>query len=182
VKDRLHVWFIIPGKEISKLNKESALIDPSHHHYNKLCSDSVVSIIVDVPNYCQSSNWWGVAICIALKPLNMQPSSSTHVRPSSMGNEETCIYYWASKAPDVEPDFSFPIEPNFGHFAYECSEEKCQVQLIFFVENLSKPLKPRIRKCGCSVIFKENIEDWCKLSRLTEMTNDMQYSDELKVE
>ncbi|TKY56995.1 TMV resistance protein N [Spatholobus suberectus] len=160
MEDRPHFLFVIPGKEIQKWNEECFVIDPSHHPYNMLGSDLVASIIVDVPSYCGSSGWLGIVICLALEPSNMQHSSPTH----SMGNEETCIYYWAGKAPDGEPDLTFPIVPKFSHFVYECNEEKCLLQLIFYVENHSKPLKPTIRKLGCRVIFKEDVEDWWKHS------------------
>ncbi|XP_027368534.1 TMV resistance protein N-like [Abrus precatorius] len=168
MEDRPHIWFIIPGKEIPKWNEQHFPIDPSHHPYNKLGSDSVASMVVDVPNSCRYSEWWGIIICIALESLNLQLSSPSHVRPSSMGNEETCIYYWICKAPDGEPvDLCIPPEPKFGHLVSECCEEKCQLQLTFYVENLSKTWKPTIRKYGCRVIFKEDAEDWCKFSRLT---------------
>ncbi|KAG4953191.1 hypothetical protein JHK87_038785 [Glycine soja] len=153
MEDRPHFLFIIPGREIQKWNEVFFLIDPSHHPYNRLGSDSVASIIVDVPNYLVSSGWLGIAICLALEPPNMQHSSPSHVSPHPVGNEDTCIYYWACKVPQGEPDLTFPIGPKFSHFVYECNEEKCQLQLIFYVENHSKPWKPRIRKCASVMRF-----------------------------
>jgi len=161
MEDRPHFMFIIPGREIQKWNEECFLVDPSHHPYNMLGCDSVASILVEAPNYSESSGWSRTAICLALEPSNMEPSSQSHVSSYSMGNEETCIYYWACKAPGGEPDLIFPIEPKHGDSVHECNEEKCLLQLIFYVENHSKAWKPSIRKCGCSVIFKEDIEEWC---------------------
>lgn len=140
--------FIIPGREIQKWNQECFLVDPSHHPYNMLGCDSAASIKVEAPQYCESSGWLGIAICLALE------RSQSHVSPHSKGNEETSIYFWACKAHDGEPDFIFPTVPE-----HEC--EKCLLQLIFYVENHSKAWKPSIRKCGCSVIFKEDVEEWC---------------------
>jgi len=161
MEGRPHFMFIIPGREIQKWNEECFVVDPSHHPYNMLGCVSAASIIVEAPKYCESSGWLGIAICLALEPSNMQASPQSHVSPHFMGKEETFIYYWACKAHGGEPDLIFPIEPKHSHSVHECNEEKCLLQLIFYVENHSKAWKPSIRKCGCSVIFKEDVEEWC---------------------
>lgn len=158
MENRPHFLFIIPGREIQKWNENSFLIDASNHPYNMLGSDSAASIIVDVPNYYGSSGWLGIAICLALEPSNVQHSSPSHVSPHSIGNEEMCIYYWAGKALDVEPDLTFPIGPKFGHLVYEGNEDKCLLQVILYVENHSKTWKPIIRKYDCRIIFKETLK------------------------
>lgn len=154
---------------------------------------------MDVPEDCKLSEWWGIAVCLVLEPLNMDVPSSSNARPTSTGNEEIGIYYWVCKAPDQDPDPNFPIAPKFGHLVYKfegpyihiiflnayhvyiqhyLSEEQSQLQLIFFVENLSESCKATIKKCGCRVICKGKIEEWRKhsdalnISRLREKNED----------
>jgi len=57
---------------------------------------------VDVPEDCQLSEWWGIAVCLVLEPLNMDVPSSSNARPTSTGNEEIGIYYWVCKTPDKD--------------------------------------------------------------------------------
>ncbi|TKY56993.1 TMV resistance protein N [Spatholobus suberectus] len=169
----------------------------------------VTSIIVNVPEDIKLSEWWGIAVCLALEPSNMDVSSPSYVRPTSTGNEEMCIYYWVCKAPDRYPDPKFPIASKFGHLVnkfndpyvhiiflnsdhvyiqHYLSGEQSKLQLIFFVENLSESCKATIKKCGCRVICKEKIEEWRKhsdglnISRLTEMNDDEGCHHELEVE
>ena len=179
-------WFIIAGSEIPSWfdNQNYHLIDASHPPYNKLGCDSVVSIVVNVPDYCKWSEWWGISVCLAFEPINIHVSSPSDLRPGSKGNDEEMIFcYWACKAPNREPDLGFPMGPKFGHLVYESSDpyihlifltgehkyikhylggEQSQLELIFYVENLCQPWKPTIRKCGCRVICKEDVENWRK--------------------
>ena len=129
MENRQHFMFIIPKREIKKWNEECFLVDPSHHPCNMLGCDSVASTIVEAPNYSGSGGWLGIAICLALEPSNMQSSSQSHVSLYSMGNEET----GACKAPGGEPDLIFPIVSKHSHSVHECNEEKCLLQLIFYV-------------------------------------------------
>nr|XP_027186896.1 uncharacterized protein LOC113784849 [Cicer arietinum] len=79
-EDRPHLWVTNPGREIPPWfnNQKVDFIKPFHHPYNKLLScDSMASIKVEVPDHCQSSKWWGIAICLALEPLTMQHNSSS---------------------------------------------------------------------------------------------------------
>ncbi|KAK7276510.1 hypothetical protein RIF29_17650 [Crotalaria pallida] len=176
-EDGLDLWFIVPGREIPSWfdNQVNVPINPTQHPYDMLGCDSITSIIVDVPNYCQLSEWWGIAVCLAFEPIE------PHIRPASVGSEEMCIYYWACKSPDREPDPDFSIGYKFGHLVYECSDpyihiifltgehiyiehylsgEQNQLELIFFVENLSTTWRTTINRCGCRVLCKEDIEYW----------------------
>jgi hypothetical protein len=152
-------------------------IKPTHHPYNKLVCDSIASIKVEVSDQCQSSKWWGIAICLALEPSTMQQSSP----PSHVIEASTCNYYWSCKDPNWEPYLDFPIGLKYG---YQCGDypythiiflsgdhtyiqhylsgEKSQLELMFYVENFSKLGRPiTINKCGCRVICKEDVENWC---------------------
>lgn len=60
---------------------------------------------MDVPKDCQLSEWWGIAVYLALEPLNMEESSPSYKRPTSYGNEEMCIYYRVCKAPELTQSF-----------------------------------------------------------------------------
>ncbi|XP_047173461.1 TMV resistance protein N-like [Vigna umbellata] len=115
------LWFITPGNEIpSWFNNQNFLeIDSSDQTYEKLCCDSVTSITVDVSEDFQLSEWWGIAVCLVLEPLNMDVPSSSNARSTSTVNEEIGIYYWVCKAPDKDPDPNFPIAPKFGHKLYK---------------------------------------------------------------
>ncbi|XP_027368535.1 TMV resistance protein N-like [Abrus precatorius] len=191
-------WFVIPGNEI-----------PSWFNNQEWFSiDSFTSITVDVPNHYQASEWWGIAVCLALEPLNVV-SSPSYVTPISTHNKEMCIYYWVCKAPDREPDPKFPIASKYGHLVYEFNDpyihiiflsgdhvyiqhylsgEQNNLQLIFYVENLSESCKATIKKCGCRVICKEDIENWhnhsydLHISRLTETEDDERCSHVLELE
>lgn len=201
----------MPGNEIPSWfeNQNCFTIDSSCDPYDKLGCDSVISIIVDVPKDCQLSEWWGITVCLALEPSNMEVPSSSYVRPTFNGNEEMCTYYWVCKAPNRDPDPEFPIASKFGHLVHKFNDpyfhiillspvhayiehylsgEQTQLQLIFFVKNRSESCKAIIKKCGCRVISKENIEEWRKhingldISRLTEENYDVGCSYKLEVE
>ncbi|WVY91203.1 hypothetical protein V8G54_036717 [Vigna mungo] len=197
------LWFIIPGNEIPSWfnNQNSLAIDSSDETYEKLCCDSVTSITVDVPEDFQLSEWWGIAVCLVLEPLNMDVPSSSNARSTSTVNEEIGIYYWVCKAPDKDPDPNFPIAAKFGHMLYKfkdpyihiiflnadhvyiqhyLSGQQTQLEVILFVENFSESCKARIKKCGCRVICKEKIEEWRKhsddliISRITETNHELE--------
>ncbi|KAJ1383734.1 Leucine-rich repeat domain superfamily [Sesbania bispinosa] len=135
------LWFIIPGSEIPPWfeNQDSFQIDPSQQPYNKLGCDSVTSIKVEVPNHCKSSEWWGIAVCLALESLHMEVSSPSnhHV------NELECVYYWVCKAPDREPDPNFPIASKYGSLVYEFNDP--YIHILFLT---SEHVYPTLSKWG----------------------------------
>jgi len=79
------------------------------------------------------------------------------------------------------------LNADHVYIQHYLSGEQTQLEVVFFVENLSESCKARIKKCGCRVICKEKIEEWRKhsdglnISRITE-TNEDEKRHELEVE
>jgi len=92
--------------------------------------DSITSIIVDIPDYFHSSEWRGIAVCLALEPLNMEASSSSYVGATFMDNEVICSYRWSCKSPYREPDPKFPITSGLEHWVYEFNETSIHIILL----------------------------------------------------
>ncbi|KAI9084097.1 hypothetical protein K1719_033953 [Acacia pycnantha] len=119
-----------------------------------------VSFIISIsPHYRDSSEWWGIAICLVIE------------RDLAFGGWDTI--YWTFRFPNQ--GFQIPylpgeqvfLDPNNGHRLYiayiRCS---CLVvdglQMAFFSENAIKNKSPaiKIKKCGWRAVRKEDVEAW----------------------
>ncbi|KAI4308560.1 hypothetical protein L6164_031619 [Bauhinia variegata] len=83
-------FLFIPGSDIPAwFNNQNYYMDSPIHDevqdifkpkksVSRLSNQSLTSIIVDIPHYCLSSKWWGIAVCLVLeKPFPSVPWSST---------------------------------------------------------------------------------------------------------
>ncbi|CAL0317941.1 unnamed protein product [Lupinus luteus] len=164
------LWFLIPGSEIPPWfeHQDYFTLKPSlapfdyHEEYA-----FIVSTIVNIPDYCLSSDWIGIFVCFLLESgLKADPHRHIHRSPVTIG--------WSFKDPDTE--MVYPLRftkrrwthfkgkhlfvTTFGsdHRIYKhyltCGKSK--VQLIFCGENICKCGKLKLENCGIRVICKED--------------------------
>ncbi|KAI4308570.1 hypothetical protein L6164_031629 [Bauhinia variegata] len=151
---------------------------------------SLMSIMVDIPDYCISSEWWGIAVCLVLE--NPFPASSWFSAP----------LYWMCKTPGAE----FPLPSGniyVGRIEEFADPHLCilllrgddrniqrhlrgnhgQLQLLFYAEanaheddEADDPGMLNISKCGCCVLCKEDLEVWGKAMIERKQSNDFEIS------
>ncbi|OIW02449.1 hypothetical protein TanjilG_05042 [Lupinus angustifolius] len=164
------LWFLIPGSEIPAWfeHQDYFSLKPSlapfdyHEEYA-----FIVSTIVNIPDYCLSSDWIGIIVCFLLES-GLKADLHRHIRrsPVTIG--------WSFKDPDAETVYPLRFTKRrwthfkgnhllittFGsdHRIYKhyltCGKSK--VQLIFCGENICKCGKLKLKNCGIRVICKED--------------------------
>ncbi|KAI9071470.1 hypothetical protein K1719_046563 [Acacia pycnantha] len=116
-----------------------------------------VSFIISIsPHYCDSSEWWGIAICLVIE------------NDFAFGRGQRDSIYWTLGFPNN--NFAGPIvllDPSESHHLYviyiRCS---CLVvdglQMTFFSRNAIENKSPafKISKCGWRAVCKEDVEAW----------------------
>ncbi|KAK7275627.1 hypothetical protein RIF29_16747 [Crotalaria pallida] len=164
------LWFLIPGSEVQPWfeHQDYFTLDPRlifldyHAEYA-----FIVSTIVDIPDYCRSSDWMGIVVCLLMESdLEAYPHRHTTRSPVTIG--------WSFKDPDTK--MVYPLHftrrqwthlrglhlliTSFGsdHRSYKryLTGGKRKVQLIFYGENTCKCGKLKLRNCGHRVICKED--------------------------
>ncbi|KAI4308566.1 hypothetical protein L6164_031625 [Bauhinia variegata] len=198
-------FFIIPGNEIPPWfsNQNSfhmeirspfpwetvnrrGIVDTRRRILPSVC-DSLISIIVDIPHYCLSSEWWGIAVCLALE------------------NQFSCRWdfdplYWICKTPEAElpvpsgnihpgmiEEFSDPhlcillLSGDERNIQRHLSSGSNQIQLLFFAEatpyeddDIDDPGMLNISKCGYRLLCKEDLEVWGKATRERKQSNNLE--------
>ncbi|KAI4308567.1 hypothetical protein L6164_031626 [Bauhinia variegata] len=149
--------------------------------------DSLISIIVDIPHYCFSSEWWGIAVCLALE------------------NQFSCCWdfaplYWICRTPGAElpvpsgdihtgmiVEFSDPhlcillLNGDERNIQRHLSSGSNQIQLLFFAEatpheddDSDDPGLLNISKCGYRVLCKEDLEVWGRATRERKQSNNLE--------
>ncbi|KAI9084095.1 hypothetical protein K1719_033951 [Acacia pycnantha] len=120
-----------------------------------------VSFIISIsPDYCDSSEWWGIAICLVIECDNAFGEEWDSILGTcGFPNHDFPNKYFVEQAVYLHSSHSHQI-----YILYiRCS---CFVvdglQMTFFSRNAIKNKSPalKIRKCGWRAVCKEDVEDW----------------------
>ncbi|KAI4308390.1 hypothetical protein L6164_031470 [Bauhinia variegata] len=124
--------------------------------------DSIISIGVHIPHHCLTSEWWRIDLCIVLQYVTSDPLENTSAN-----------VYWTVLA--TEPGFPshrgfvcIPTDEFHTPHLYVTSLRGLQEQLRGDSDQLeirigcktSENGKMKIRKCGCHVYCKDDVEVW----------------------
>ncbi|KAI4305434.1 hypothetical protein L6164_028800 [Bauhinia variegata] len=135
--------------------------------------DTLISILVDIPDYCLSSEWWGIVVCLVLE--NQFPPSRWWI----------ALLHWICKTPGAELPISsgalhggwieefrnthlciFLLRGDDQNIQRHLRGDHNQLQLLFYVEPISEddeaddPGFLNISKCGCRVLCTDDLEVW----------------------
>ncbi|KAI9073089.1 hypothetical protein K1719_044937 [Acacia pycnantha] len=120
-----------------------------------------VSFIISIsPHYCDSSEWWGIAICLVFEHDHAFGEGWDAIRWTfRFPNQGFPIKYFLAKSVYSHPSHSHRLCIIY----IPCS---CLVvdglQMAFFSKNANKNKSPafKIRKCGWRAVCKEDVEAW----------------------
>ncbi|KAI4305746.1 hypothetical protein L6164_029094 [Bauhinia variegata] len=148
-------------------NQNFTFLDAEVAHLN-LDLDSIVSIVVDIPQYCRESEWWRVDACLVLEYVESSPRSRD---PS-----ESFLSFVYTRVKATEPGFpsyhDFLIHlldtldgPHLWITSLRTLHEQLrgdsnQLELLFFTRTVPHYGTMKIRQCGCHVYGKEDAESW----------------------
>lgn len=173
---------MIPGREIPAWfeNQDYFTVDPNLTYFDYHEDYAfIVSTIVDIPDYCSSSDWIGIAVCLSLES-NLKPHPHRHHcrSPVTIG--------WSFKAPHAKMVYPLRFSKRhwthfrghhllitvFGsdHRIYKryLTGDKNKVQLIFYGANNCKCGKLKLTNCGSRVVCKED-EVWLRGEAASEV-------------
>ncbi|KAI4308564.1 hypothetical protein L6164_031623 [Bauhinia variegata] len=143
-------------------------------HLSGACH-SMMSIIVDIPQFCLSSEWWGIAVCLVLENqflpspwfvptlewICKTPESDT---PSPSASSYVCWFEEFSGS-----HLCILLLNGFDrNIQQQLRADQNQIQLSFYAQAIprgsdySSLLYLNISKCGCRVLCKEDLEEWRK--------------------
>ena len=159
---------IVCGSDYSREGGSAGMPLPGACH-------SMISIIVDIPHRCLSSEWWGIAVCLVLE--NQFLPSPWFV--PTLG--------WVCKTPEAQlrvpsacshvcwiEEFSDPhlcillLNGDDRNIQQHLRADQNQIQLLFYAQAIprgsdySSLLYLNISKCGCRLLCKEDLEVWSK--------------------
>ncbi|XP_054817710.1 TMV resistance protein N-like [Prosopis cineraria] len=133
-----------------------------HYFCEKEISDPNVSFAASIPEYCHSSEWWGIATCLVLE----NDLASAHLdleHPENMFDD----VWWTYRLPnekfqEIHCGYRLCVQTNCSHqlcVIYACGSSLAanQLQMVFLV---TKTSKFKIRKCGWRLLCKEDVETW----------------------
>ncbi|KAI4305602.1 hypothetical protein L6164_028959 [Bauhinia variegata] len=130
-------------------------------------SDSEMSMIVEIPDYCLSSERWDIAVCLVLE--NHAPASTLSLMSWSMELPGTAHKKYGFTQPlrNCEKFFdphlcTFLMGSEYIHRTVrphlKCDQNKLRVS--FMAHENPKIKKLKIRKCGWRVVCKEDLQVW----------------------
>ncbi|KAI4308568.1 hypothetical protein L6164_031627 [Bauhinia variegata] len=206
MRTRYAPFFIIPGNEIPPWFSNQSYFHMKIHSpfrwetvvegdfirnsrtLSPSACDSLISITLDIPHHCLSSEWWGISVCIVVE--NQFPSSCWYFAP----------LYWICKTPGAElpvpsgslhpgwiEEFSDPhlcillLSGNERNIQRHLRGDNNQLQLLFFAEAIpyeddlsDDPGMLNMTKCGCRVLCKEDLEVWSKAMSERKQSNNFE--------
>ncbi|KAI4308391.1 hypothetical protein L6164_031471 [Bauhinia variegata] len=129
--------------------------------------DSIMSISVYIPQYCRSSEWWRIDVCLVLEFVassSMRGSSPDHLSASIHLNVESTKQGVPSHEDSVYINKQFECPhlwiTSLRGLQEHLRGETHQLQLIFFTKTHGGNHYLKIRKCGCHVYCKEDVQLW----------------------
>ena len=202
IRPRYDPFFITPGSGIPPwFNNQNYfhLVLHSNFHWEYISESNFVyvsrtlspkirnpfiSIIVDIPHYCLSSEWWGIAVCLVLENqfssrwelalLNWICRTPGAQLPVPSGNVQSG---WIGEFTDPHLCI-FLLRGNDKNIERHLRGDNSQLQLIFYAEAIAydddesdDPGMLNISKCGCRVLCKEDLEVWGKAMSERKQSN-----------
>ncbi|KAF7815240.1 TMV resistance protein N-like [Senna tora] len=118
-----------------------------------------LSFIADVPDYCCSSEWWGIVVCLVIHDdIASTPSSANVILFKCYPIEdEPPLKYRLGQELDPQYNSAHQLLIFFIPCYYNFHVKK--LQLEFFIDSDSE-LQPKITKYSWCVLCKEDIEAW----------------------
>ncbi|KAI4305605.1 hypothetical protein L6164_028962 [Bauhinia variegata] len=142
-------------------------------------SDSTTSIIEEIPDYCLSSEQWGIAVCLALENhgpasiwslyIHIELPESTYATCTTYPGYTTGIMYSShASEKSLEPYLcTFLIRSEYIHRSIRphLKGDQNKLRVTFGAYDHLRFDKLRIRECGWRVIREEDLQVWWDKAR-----------------